>query len=219
MIFGTAQRLSKINDTLSISYRGVNINVTSQYKYLGIEVDSSLNLNSHFDNTYKKATGRLKLLNKLRNQLDEKSTKAIYNTMIVPTVTHNCVLQGNLSAQQKYKLNSIVRRAKSIIKEDLSSNIDLPSLENETKRQNCFFVRKCLDGNVCEEFRNYFVPFEHRFGTRNKGYSLRLPMMKTEYGKRSVYFNGAKIYNALPIEIRKEQNFKIFKEKVKSFYY
>ena len=115
MLFGTSQKLSKLRDTLSISYRGTCINVTSHYKYLGVEIDSTLNLNSHFDRTYKKATGRLKLLGKLRSQLDEKSAKAIYTSMIVPTVTYNCILQGSLTANQKYKLSSIVNRAKSII--------------------------------------------------------------------------------------------------------
>ena len=60
MLFGTSQKLSKLRDTLSISYRGTCINVTSHYKDLGVDIDSTLNLNSHFDRTYKKATGRLK---------------------------------------------------------------------------------------------------------------------------------------------------------------
>ena len=42
--------------------------------------------------------------------------------------------------------------------------------------------------------------------------------MRTEYGKKSLLFNGAKVYNDLPIEIRKIENFKLFKEKVKVFY-
>ena len=108
MLFGTSQKLSKLRDTLSISYRGTCINVTSHYKYLGVDIDSTLNLNSHFDRTYKKATGRLKLLGKLRSQLDEKSAKAIYTSMIVPTVTYNCILQGSLTANQKYKLLSLI---------------------------------------------------------------------------------------------------------------
>ena len=43
MLFGTAQKLSRLKDSLSISYRGVKIDVTSNYKYLGIDVDSLLN--------------------------------------------------------------------------------------------------------------------------------------------------------------------------------
>ena len=194
------------------------MNVTSHYNYLGIEIDSTLNLNTHFDKTYKKATGRLKLLHKLRDQLDEKSSKSIYNTMIVQTVTFNCSLQGPLSGTQIYKLNSIVRRAKNIIQRGTLKEINLPSLENETKRQNCFFARKCLDGVICDEFKNYFEPIQHNFETRNNNFSLRLPLMRTQYGRRAVFFNGAKVYNDLPLDIRKVKSFNIFKDKVKSHY-
>ena len=154
MLFGTSQKLSKLRDTLQISYRGSCINVTSHYKYLGVDIDSTLNLNSHFDRTYKKATGRLKLLGKLRGQLDEKSAKAIYTSMIVPTVTYNCILQGSLTVNQKHKLSSIVNRAKSIIQDNQQRDVSLPSLENETKKQTCFFVKKCLDGVICDEFKD-----------------------------------------------------------------
>ena len=73
MLFGTSQKLSKLRDTLQISYRGSCINVTSHYKYLGVDIDSTLNLNSHFDRTYKKATGRLKLLVNLTRNLQRLS--------------------------------------------------------------------------------------------------------------------------------------------------
>ena len=217
MLFGTSQKLSKLRDTLSISYRGTCINVTSHYKYLGVDIDSTLNLNSHFDRTYKKATGRLKLLGKLRSQLDEKSAKAIYTSMIVPTVTYNCILQGSLTANQKYKLSSIVNRAKSIINQ--RRDVSLPSLENETKKQTCFFVKKCIDGVICDEFRDYYNLMQHNYGTRNKGISIRIPKMRTEYGKKSVWFNGGKVFNELPVEIRNIENFKIFKDKVTDFYH
>ena len=92
MLFGTSQKLLKLRDNISISYRGSCINVTSHYKYLEVDIDNTLNLNSHFDCAYKKATGRLKLLGKLCGQLDEKSARAIYSSMIVLTVTYNCIL-------------------------------------------------------------------------------------------------------------------------------
>ena len=149
MLFGTSQKLSRLNDTLSITYRGSNIKITSHHKYLGIDIDSTLNLNSHFDRTYKKATGRLKLLGKLRSQLDVKSAKAIYTSMIVPTITYNCILQGSLTANQKHKLCSVVNRANSIIKGNHPGSVSLPSLENETKKQTCYFVRRCIDKIVC----------------------------------------------------------------------
>ena len=49
LLFGTSQRIAKQNNELNVSYRGVKILNASQYKYLGIEVDSTLSFNSHFE--------------------------------------------------------------------------------------------------------------------------------------------------------------------------
>ena len=45
-----------------INTTGTLINTTSSYKYLGVNLDSSLNLESHFDKIYKRAAGRFNLL-------------------------------------------------------------------------------------------------------------------------------------------------------------
>ena len=88
MLFGTSQKLGRLNKTINIKYRYHSINVTLVYKYLGIHIDATLNLNSHFDKAFKKAAGRLKLLEKLRHQIDMKTATRIYNTMIVPILTY-----------------------------------------------------------------------------------------------------------------------------------
>ena len=63
MLFGT-KKLANC-DELNICYNGVKINNTTKYKYLGINVDNCVSLNDHFESTYKKMSGRLRLLSKL----------------------------------------------------------------------------------------------------------------------------------------------------------
>ena len=78
LLFGTAKILSNLNDSFTVCYRGDTISETKEYKYLGMEMNSSLNLNSHFEKNFKRASGRLRLLAKLRGCLNLKSAKAIY---------------------------------------------------------------------------------------------------------------------------------------------
>ena len=47
MVFGTAKRLATVNDTLSVNYKFNTINFTTSYKYLGIELNPTLNINNH----------------------------------------------------------------------------------------------------------------------------------------------------------------------------
>ena len=62
LLFGTLQKIAKQTESLEIklSHQTV-INNTTEYKYLGARVDSSLNLNSNLHTCFKKASGRLRL--------------------------------------------------------------------------------------------------------------------------------------------------------------
>ena len=60
----------------------VIINGTDEYKYLGVYVDGTLNLNSQFEKCFKRASERLRLLVKIRDHLDLPSAKAIYRAML-----------------------------------------------------------------------------------------------------------------------------------------
>ena len=67
LLFGTPKRIAKQAEPLEIklSHETVIKNAT-EYKYLGVRVDSSLNLNSNFNTRYNKASCWLRLLAKIR---------------------------------------------------------------------------------------------------------------------------------------------------------
>ena len=89
MIFGTAKRLNALNGRqLALTVNGTLINTTSSYKYLGVNLDSSLNLESHFDKMYKRAAGRFNLLRRIRPLIDKSSAEKIYKAMIQPVFTY-----------------------------------------------------------------------------------------------------------------------------------
>ena len=50
---------------LNVQVGGTCINCATTYKYLGVTLDASLNLESGFNATYKKAAGRLNLLRRI----------------------------------------------------------------------------------------------------------------------------------------------------------
>ena len=55
MLFGTAKRLSGFDGKeLNLSVNGSRIDTTTIYKYLGVYLDPTLNLDMHFYKTYKK---------------------------------------------------------------------------------------------------------------------------------------------------------------------
>lgn len=52
LLFGTSKRIATTNRNLEVKFMEKPINVTGTYKYLGVEIDQSLNLNSHFDKIF-----------------------------------------------------------------------------------------------------------------------------------------------------------------------
>ena len=205
MLFGTKQKINRMKKDITIEYGNEPINKVNQYKYLGTYLDTALSLNENFTKSYKKASSRLRLLQKIRPFLTTKAAKLIYQSMIVPVITYSSLINLNLTNTQLNKLKSIDRRAFNI-----TGCKNLPSIEGTIRKNCCKTVRKCIDGRTCENFLNYFTVIEHNQNTRNKNSSLRLPATRTEYGRRSFRFQASKFYNDLPLEYRKENDFNIF---------
>ena len=199
-LFGTAQRIRKCTEPLRILHENGQINVTSTYKYLGVQLDSSLNLNGDFDAKYKKASGRLRLLAKIRNHLDIESSKAIYRSMVLPVLTYCGLLNLKLTRTQENKLNSLHNRAMQIITKKRTCKVISPV--NAIKRRACVLVHNVLQNNVCHALSQYFTYQEHCKNTRNNRYSVCLPQIRTEYARKGFFYMGAKTFNELPLTAR-----------------
>ena len=216
LLFGTSKRISMQSASLKV-HQGLNaIRNTSEYKHLGLYVNSSFNLNSHLEISYKKAAGRLKLLAKPRKHLDLQSARDVYCSMIMPVFTYCGVLQIQLSETKKKQLKMFHDRCVKIVYNGEKSNEGLPSVINANKFRPCILVRKCIDKDVCEIFEHHFIVQDHEKVTRNTQNSVKLPLIKTEYARESFYFTGAKIYNEPPLEIRKITNSTEFKKRLRA---
>ena len=127
MHFGSKQRTKHVS--LNIKYRQQTLSLTSSYRYLGIKLDQSLSLTEYFVTTYKKASGRLYLLKRIRSHLTKQAVLAIYRTMIVPLFTYCSILTLNVNQTQRKRKISFERRTNELI---FGSNISVrvPKIEN-----------------------------------------------------------------------------------------
>ena len=83
----------------------------------------------------------------------------------------------------------------------------MPSINGLVNRDIFLLVKKCLLKEFdSETFDNYFILQKHNKNTRNNNYSVRLPRVKLELARQSFYFYGEKLYNELPVGIRKLQS-------------
>ena len=212
MIFCSCKSISK-HPSLTVSYNYNQVSVTMQYKYLRVEIDSSLNMNSNFDKCYKKACSRLNLLNKTRSLLTKDAATKIYQSMVEPTLTYCSIASLKLAQNRIDRLSSIHRRACKV-----TNNTDLKRIESIIKRRACIMVRKSMDRTLCEEFNDYFKVLNNNSRTRNGKYMLALPKINMEYARSMFAFMGASMYNDLPLDIRKEEDFNAFCRTVRTMF-
>ena len=214
MLFGTAKRLNLHGRKLMLVYQNQPINFVSEYKYLGVVIDTNLNFTTNFDKSYKSASSRLRLLQRLRPYLTIEAAQKVYLMMITPLITYSSTHRNPLTDTQIKQLNSLDQRAINITKCG-----DLPSLHNLIKRNICLLVHKCITNELdVYPFNNYFKVFEHKEDTRNNLLSVKLPRVKLEAGGRGFYFAGGSLYNTLPANLRMEKTLSKFKDALGKHY-
>ena len=92
MLFANSKKLCKIDSPLNIKYREVTINNTNSYEYLGNQIDQSVLLTINFEKRYRKASGRIRLLQTVRQYLTVEAAEEIFNMIIVPLLAYCCLL-------------------------------------------------------------------------------------------------------------------------------
>ena len=185
------------------------------YKYLGVYLDNHLNLHHHFEKVYKKASSRIKLLSRIREQIGPHVAESIYKAMIRPILMYCYQQQLGLPKGTIDKRQSIQNRAVAITNpSEPPQNWDKVA---EVRNSVAIDVFKCLNGLSPDQFKNYFKRHQHGKDTRGNNSSLVLPSIRTEAGKRMVAFQGAQIFNKFPKDIRDESSLVLFKQKLSIF--
>ena len=175
LVFGTNQRVAKIPKNLEVTYSHQVINVTTSYKYLGVELTSSLNLNSQFNGNYKKVSSRLKTPHRIRHLLINKLAKDVFSLMVLLSLSYCSLLKQSFSNTQVKKLRSLERRSKSLI------NIFDPNIKNLLKKRVCFYVYNVINEKIFPPLNNFYGLKVSKINTRNNGYMVKLPKTKREF--------------------------------------
>ena len=134
MLFGTKKRLNQQERETEINYQSQPINTTNSYKYLGVQLDPSLNMQEHFNSICRKASSCIRLLKRIRPFFKDLATLRIHQTLIVP-ITY-CSLTNFY--HQPYRKSSILALESRVCK---LTNKDIPSVNKSSKEK---YVQLCL---------------------------------------------------------------------------
>ena len=151
----------------------------------------------------------MNLLSKLKQHVTLRTLITIYKTMVIPLITYSGTTNLMFTRTQLQKFHSIENRVNSIIG-SVNHEICMPQISN-LKKANMYYCQKVVDERNVFKFRKLF----HLKQKHNKNCFLKLPKVRLEYARKSFFYAGAKTYNELPIEIRREENYSKFKNILK----
>ena len=173
VLIATSINLAK-NSKLNVYFNGSLVIVTTSYTHLGTEINHHLNMDEQFNKAYRSMSSKLHLLKKLLQNYTFQVAKSVYQSVVVPIFSFDCIVNLNISRSKVEKLSSIQQRASMII------NIHGDKLKPDHLYDvSCFqaglLVKKCLDGLTCQSFHNYFKFNTHNIRTHNQRKLLILP--------------------------------------------
>ena len=117
LLFVTGKRLDLFQDCqvkLSVSGSLINTSTCYKYMYLGVHLDPSLNFETHFQNIYQKAAGRVNLLRRIRSTIVTFSVQTNLLIDIMPIFTYCCYISLGWSESRKRMIRSIEHETRSL---------------------------------------------------------------------------------------------------------
>lgn len=195
---------------------------SEQEKYLGLTLDSFLTWKPHIEKITNKLSSLTAVIRNITRCFPQKLRHLIYNALVKPHIEYLIEIWGSAA---KTNLNQLQRAQNKVIKVLFHYNYLTPTnlLYKKTKLLNiaqtyiyntCLLVRKILTKNIHTQINFTKKKQVQKMQLRNaNNIVLRTP--RTNYGKNTILFQGAQLYNKLPNDIKNSQSIVMFKRLLK----
>ena len=145
MIVSTSTRLKRIGDIPHFKILGQNVQIVSQYNYLGVILDNEMSLSPLLKNIKKRISNRMFQLRKIRKYVNTHAATLIYKQTILPIFDYPGFLLISVNNGEKHDLqimeNDAIRFCKGLKLLDkvsipvIHNSIHLLSLEQRRQKQ------------------------------------------------------------------------------------
>ena len=226
MLIGSRQRIATLTQELDLSINGISLKRVNSSKCLGVEIDEFLTWDAHIASISRKVSSGIGVLKKIKPFFPTFNLISVYQSIVEPYFDYCSIVWDDISDHLTDKLQILQNRAARVITgadyrmhiSELLSKLGWSSLKEKRNKQKALMMFKIMNGMT--------PPYLEDIFTRNIGrsvYNLRisrrdlaLPAVKTDYYRNSFAYTGAKVWNALPEEMKYEKSMRTFKNKLES---
>lgn len=212
----------KITDFEPLHINSQQIKRSHCEKYLGLLLDESLSWTNHIEKIKSKLSTITGTLRGMAPCFPYKIRHLIYNSLIKPHIDYLIEIWGSAA---KTNLNPVQRIQNKVIKVLFNYKYltESKKIYKETKLLNitqsytyftCLLIRKIISKDIHTQINFTKRKQIQKIKLRNAN-DLILRKPRTNFGKKSIMFEGAQMYNKLPKDIKESQSILCFKKLLK----
>ena len=180
----------------------VPLDVTLQYKYLGMTLDGQLNYDQHVQRVITNVTLKLKQFRKMRYFLNLKAAILIYKNMILPMIEYGDIFLSGATADNRKKLQILQNKGlRCALNRDKFDSVSVLHADGKLLRlkHRRDIHTLCYMYDMSQNNKNLKKLVEGGVRTRSQNKKLiKIRKPNTEKFKKSLAYRGPKRWNALP---------------------
>jgi hypothetical protein len=191
-------------------------------KNVGVILDVHLNMDKHINGVVSHCYKILKDIGRIKKCLQKKHLETLVHAVTSSRLDYCNSLFININKDNIYKLQKVQNVAARLIlgkRRRDSAKLALYELhwlnvDTRITFKILLLVHKVLRGKYSE---NLSLSYKNFNGRPDDILKLETPSFKTKYGKRIFAHDGSRLWNALPVNIRTEDDIEQFKKMLKTF--
>ena len=204
-----------------VIYEEQCIRFSTEVKNVGVWLDKNLKMDKHVNHTTSHCYKILKDIGRISNCLEQSHLERIVHAVISSRLDNCNSLFMNISKENLFKFQKVQNAAARLVlgkrRRDSASQalkqLHWLNIDARITYKVLLLVYKILNGLCPQNFELQYKGFN---GRPDDYLLLQTPTFKTMYGKRVFAYHGSRLWNALPVNIRAEDNFETFKKSVKT---
>ena len=227
MLVGKKNNLRDLG-IVNMNINGNNIHVADRVRDLGVLLDCNLTLSDQINSVVRIAGYHLRNIAFVKKYVDESSVKKLVINSVITRIDYCNSIYFRLPKSQLKKLQNMINRAARLIK-------GIPPRERITPVlvglhwlpikariifKICVMTHQALRTGCPPYLRELLIVMQPSEGTNTRrtldGVTLFEPRCSMNYGFRAFRSAAPRLYNKLPLDIRRVECIKSFKKKLKT---
>ena len=228
MLIFSKQKHSSIlkgqNEDLKLKIRDNELEVVQKTKYLGLQIDCSLDWKEQIKAVSAKVSRAIGFLKHAKSFLPKETLQTLYTGIVEPHFRYCCSLWGCAGSSEINQLQKLQKRAARIM---TNSSLDAPSrplieklgwktvdqlISSESKTMVFKSLNELAPQYLCDLFTRKSL--YSSYSLRNTGTDLRLLMKRSTNGQKFFSYRGAKLWNSLSAESKQATSLYSFKKTI-----